>query len=428
MANLGRKNGVFLIRFRYRGKEYKRSLKTINRLDAEAAQSNVQLTIHRLLTGMTELPDGIDPGDFIVSGGTLVKVTELPAPVVYPTTAALIERYLAAKKGAVADTYHASQKIHLGHFKKHLDVFADKACNEVTDGHVKRFFEARLKIRHSETVKKERITLLQFYQWVAANKEAPAFASPVTFLPPSMSSGDRPRFQTVDEINQILDRGGLSPEEAVDIWGTLYLCPSEIAGLLATVSKRAEQTVAFLLHAIPAYTGMRRGEVLRLRWIDVDLERGVISAYSRKQSRTKEISRRDIDLHHELRQHLVTWREKRPKGQFVLCEDGTLTPLLVDRANRLFWQPMRGTTWCLDSARNWFKVGFHTYRHSFASNLAAAGVDQRVIDEFMGHQTEEMRRRYRHLFPKTRQSAIESFTLATRPTEYPHDAEASSHG
>ena len=69
---------------------------------------------------------------------------------------------------------------------------------------------------------------------------------------------------------------------------------------------------------------------------------------------------------------------------------------------------MRGTTWCLKSKRNWFKIGFHTYRHSFASNLAARGVDQRIIDEFMGHQTEAMRKRYRHLYPSTQTQAIRS--------------------
>jgi integrase len=73
---------------------------------------------------------------------------------------------------------------------------------------------------------------------------------------------------------------------------------------------------------------------------------------------------------------------------------------------------MRGTSWCLKSKRNWFKIGFHTYRHSFASNLAARGVDQRIVDEFMGHQTEAMRKRYRHLFPKDRRSAIESLSYS----------------
>ncbi len=77
----------------------------------------------------------------------------------------------------------------------------------------------------------------------------------------------------------------------------------------------------------------------------------------------------------------------------MVCEPDSPDPLDPDLANRCFWQPMRGTTWCLRSKKNWFKVGFHTYRHSFASNLAARGLDQRIIDEFMGHQTEAMRKR-----------------------------------
>ena len=52
-------------------------------------------------------------------------------------------------------------------------------------------------------------------------------------------------------------------------------------------------------------------------------------------------------------------------------------------------------------------IGFHTLRHSFSSNLARAGVDDRMIDYFMGHQTEEMRRRYQHLFPRDKRDAIE---------------------
>jgi integrase len=33
-------------------------------------------------------------------------------------------------------------------------------------------------------------------------------------------------------------------------------------------------------------------------------------------------------------------------------------------------------------------------------------VDDRIIDHFMGHQTEEMRRRYQHLFPEERRKAL----------------------
>lgn len=42
------------------------------------------------------------------------------------------------------------------------------------------------------------------------------------------------------------------------------------------------------------------------------------------------------------------------------------------------------------ASRRWLRE--HT------SNLARAGVDDRIIDHSMGHQTEEMRRRYQHLF------------------------------
>jgi len=33
-------------------------------------------------------------------------------------------------------------------------------------------------------------------------------------------------------------------------------------------------------------------------------------------------------------------------------------------------------------------------------------VDDRIIDHFMGHQTEEMRRRYQHLFPEEKRKAL----------------------
>ena len=36
--------------------------------------------------------------------------------------------------------------------------------------------------------------------------------------------------------------------------------------------------------------------------------------------------------------------------------------------------------------------GWHVFRHSFASHRAAHGIDQRLIDAWMGHQTDEMRK------------------------------------
>ena len=69
MANLGQKDGIYHIRFRWQGKECKRSLKTRSKVDAEAARATVEQTIHRLVIGLLQIPAGVDPGDFIFSGG-----------------------------------------------------------------------------------------------------------------------------------------------------------------------------------------------------------------------------------------------------------------------------------------------------------------------------------------------------------------------
>jgi site-specific recombinase XerD len=50
--------------------------------------------------------------------------------------------------------------------------------------------------------------------------------------------------------------------------------------------------------------------------------------------------------------------------------------------------------------------GLHCLRHSFVSCLASAGCDQRIIDEFVGHQTDEQRQRYRHIFPECKVDAL----------------------
>jgi integrase len=57
--------------------------------------------------------------------------------------------------------------------------------------------------------------------------------------------------------------------------------------------------------------------------------------------------------------------------------------------------------------RKWSVLnGWHVFRHSFISALASGGVDQRIINDILGHQTEEQRRRYRHLYPDVKQQAV----------------------
>jgi hypothetical protein len=68
---------TYRVRFRFAGKGYFRSLKTADPREAEAACGVVESTINAVERGWLVLPDGADPGVFIVSGG---KVTGKPEP------------------------------------------------------------------------------------------------------------------------------------------------------------------------------------------------------------------------------------------------------------------------------------------------------------------------------------------------------------
>jgi integrase len=410
MANLGRKGETYVARFRYLGKEYKKSLKTTKLADARAAMHAVERAIHGLVTGLIHVPDGVDTGDFILSGGSLRRAA--PRRSAAPAVRALVDEYLA-NQAHLADSYVATQAVHLRNFSRGLGARADSPSDRIAHRDLERYLQGRLASRTTDTVAKERFTLVKLFEWAVA--QGYLAASPAAGLPTIKGDSDKRPFRTVAEIEAIVARGGLGDGEASELWECLYLTPEEIGGLLTLVRFSATEDYAHLLHAIPAYTGMRRGEVLRLRWSDVEFDQDSIVARSRKQSRQKSETARRIDLHAELKALLAEWRDRRPPGQFVVCEADSDQPLGAQAANRHFCRPLRGTTWCLDARRRWYKIGFHTYRHSFASNLAARGVDQRIIDEWMGHQTEAMRKRYRHLFPKERRSAMASFSFATPP-------------
>src|SRR5262249_36613442 len=150
--------------------------------DAEAARNLVELTLHRLRTGQTRVPEGVDAGDFIACGGTLEAPPATPAepapePVVLPSTRKLTEEYGVSVKAVLAPSYHYSQMTHLRHLLRFLGDRADAPCDQVTFHDLDRFQKKRLAERHENTAERERITLLQFYKWVVRQKhlgESPA--------------------------------------------------------------------------------------------------------------------------------------------------------------------------------------------------------------------------------------------------------------
>ncbi len=166
--------------------------------------------------------------------------------------------------------------------------------------------------------------------------------------------------------------------------------------------------VAFLLAAM---TGMRRGEVLGVRWSDVDLETGrlavrqtlVAVAYEICLSTPKSHQSRviDLDTHtcdqirlHDERQRAarVAWGPGYRSGNDLVFtrEDGS--PIHPHSFSQTFEKLVRSSELP--------RIRLHDLRHTHASIALRAGVPVKVISERLGHEAPGFTlKQYAHVIP-----------------------------
>ncbi len=139
-------------------------------------------------------------------------------------------------------------------------------------------------------------------------------------------------------------------------------------------------------------TGMRRGEVLNLRWSQVDFQNRTIRA-----EKTKSGKDRYIPLNSELLKALLELHAKRRNDDYVFTNPETGGPFKdVKRAFK---------TSCRKASISGLR--FHDLRHTFASRLVERGVDLITVKELLGHSTVKMTERYTHPYKEHKQMAVE---------------------
>jgi len=140
-------------------------------------------------------------------------------------------------------------------------------------------------------------------------------------------------------------------------------------------------------------TGLRRGELLTLRWSDINLRDGMLTLQG---SNTKSGQTRHVPLNGEARTVLAKWKEQSQADRVfeVTTSFKSAWSALLRRAE------ITGFRW-------------HDLRHHFASRLAQLAVPLNTIRELLGHSSLTMTLRYAHLSPDTRRTAVE---LLDRPT------------
>lgn len=145
--------------------------------------------------------------------------------------------------------------------------------------------------------------------------------------------------------------------------------------------------------AVLLLTGMRLGESLALQWSDIDMRRGRISIrrnYTAGMVATPKSGRgRLIVCSRRLMQIL------KAAPRHVNSELCFPRPDGAHRNGNMMWKPMRRAR----IRANLEHIRIHDLRHSFASQMASAGVPVRTLQEMLGHADIKMTMRYAHLSP-----------------------------
>lgn len=403
MASLARDpaSGRFRVRFRYDGREYHRSLYTREPRAAQAGLGQVEEALRMLQLGLIEMPTGVDAGLFIVSGARARR--EMRAASKVQTLADLLRVYLEElPPGSKEERTLDGERLHFRHLMRHLG--AQTRLSALKPATIQRYVALRSQDRYAgravrpETIKKDIVTLRLVWNW-ARRQEYVTGPPPIDrVIYPKRD--EKPPFRTMAEIQRALASGNASPPEAAPLWESLYLTREEVDQLLAYVRTRPAERFVYPMFVLVAHTGMRRSELLRSQQSDFDFQGRTISVREKKRSRKHALSYRRAPMSRLVAEVFTEYFAARPPGGHALLQDDG-GPVDVDRADNRFEAALRGSPW--ENVR-----GFHVFRHSFASNAAAEGIDQRMIDGWMGHQTEEMRRRYRHLSPGHQQAAIDA--------------------
>jgi integrase len=145
--------------------------------------------------------------------------------------------------------------------------------------------------------------------------------------------------------------------------------------------RRSKDARLYPLVVLAVSTGARQGELLRLRWADVDLIRGVAVVLE-----TKNDERRALPL----AGHALEVLQERSKVRRINSD--LLFANERGRASfpRIAWKD------AVQAARL-EDFRFHDLRHSAASYLAMSGATLAEIADVLGHKTLAMVKRYSHL-------------------------------
>ena len=441
MASLQRRGQSYACVFCWHGRRRWFTIGRVTDQEARAKASQVEYLLMRLKQRLVELPPGVDIVEFVQHDGRPPAGAPEPTGSSRALTLAdLRDRYLSTHRGSLEDRTVDGIELHFRHLCRVIGEGFPIRELKLADlqGYVVRRARAKGiagKKLSPATIRKEIVSLRTAWNWgVRMGLVTGRFAYEGLRYP---KADEKPPFQTPEEIRRQIATGGLKPAQIKELWEALYLQAPEVAGLLATRQGECEPPVGL---SADRHGRAHRGQEERA---DPDEDRGrgprgrhghhqrteagqgpaidpqgavdgaaaggaarmaggpsgrhrVCSATRRRSGGSKKRSRTTGNQAGGQRATTLRGRLETVRAASESPSPGPLTP---DECHDHFRRTLRGSEWQVVR-------GLHVLRHSFISCLAAAGVDQRIIDDIVGHTSEEMRRRYRHLTPQVKSQAV----------------------
>jgi integrase len=164
----------------------------------------------------------------------------------------------------------------------------------------------------------------------------------------------------------------------------------------------AKGTNLYALYLLAITTGMRQGELLGLKWEDVNLRTGSLQVrrtiFNGQVSAPKTSKgRRSIKL---TQLTVGALQGHQRQGEWVFSS-GVGTPISCHNLHNRMWKPLLNKAGLPPNTR------FHDLRHTCATLLLTKGVHPKIVQEMLGHSTISITLdTYSHVLPNMQKEAV----------------------
>ena len=404
MAWLETKGDLFRIRFRFGGAKHLLPLHSSDRREAEDALARFKGNLRLIERGIIDPPPvDADFGVYIISGGKLKGRPSQSPSLERITLAKLFDTYLTSfPRGAKEVRTWKTETTHIGHLRRLLDT--SLLLSEVSTKTLQAYIDARTqekgkakKTVRRETIRKEIGTFSSLWNKWGIQQGYTDRPAPVKNLTYPKGTA-KPPFQIREQIERQIALGKLSKVAKAELWQSLFLTLPEVEAFLDYFRDLRQQPYVYPMITFAAHTGARRSEIRRSLVTDFDFTARTVMIREKKKDSAKVETYRTVPMTPRLEQVMRDWFAKHPDNPHAICTPSGRS-MSDHYTTKLLRHATAGSEWSLIP-------GWHCLRHSFISNCAARGIDQRLIDHWVGHSTDAMRRRYSHLLPAVSQAAI----------------------